>query len=175
MARMRRFWAPMLVALLVAALLGPTGGAVTAIEPRLVTANLMVPAGAFVPVRATDGYQNAGTLLWTDTGGDFLASITFPVPIVTIRKITLYSLDTDAAGEACAALFRTRPTQGSEDTAAFGLCSTDDPGDPGVVSTAVANFRRVDTATQGAILQLFLSGAVGVRGVKVTYTYETPA
>ena len=175
MARMKRLWAPVLVALLVAALLGPASGAVTAVEPRLVTANLLVPAGAFVPVRTTDGYQNAGTLLWTDTGGDFLTEVTFPVPIVTIKRITLYSLDTDAGGEACVALFRTRPTQGSEDTAAFGLCSTDNPGDPGVASMAVADFRRVDTASQGAILQLFLSGAVGVRGVKVTYTYETPA
>jgi hypothetical protein len=168
----RRLWIPVLVSLLVAVLIGPAGGAVTAIEPRLITANIMVPAGAFIPVRTTDGYQNAGTLLWTDAGGEFLAPITFPVPIVNVRRITLYSLDTGSAGEVCVSLYRTRPTEGSEDTAAFGLCSTDDPTDPGVVSTTAIDPRRVNTTTQSAILSVFMSGEVGLRGVKVTYTYE---
>ena len=89
MARTRRLWVPTVVALLIAVLLGSVGGVVTAAEPRLITANIMVPAGAFIPVRTTDAYQNAGTLLWTDAGGDFLAPITFPVAIVNIRRITL--------------------------------------------------------------------------------------
>lgn len=171
MARSRRVWVPVLVALLVGALLGPASGAVTAAEPRVMTANLMIPAGAFVPVRTTDAYQNAGTLLWTDAGGDFIAPLTFPVPIVNIKKITLYSLDTGSDGEVCVSLFRTRPTQGSEDTASFGLCSTDSAADPGVVSTTLIDPKRVDTATQGMILHVFMSGAAGLRGVKVSYSY----
>ncbi len=165
----------MLVALLIAVLLGSVGGVVTAAEPRLITASIMVPAGAFIPVRTTDAYQNAGTLLWTDAGGDFLAPITFPVPIVNIRRITLYSLDTGSAGEVCVGLYRTRPRQGSEETAAFGLCSTDSLNDPGVGYTTEIAPRRVNTATQSAMLSVSMFGEVGLRGVKVTYTYEAGA
>jgi hypothetical protein len=172
MTRMKRLWAPVMAGCLVAVLLGPAGGVVTATEPRIVTTNIMIPAAAFLPVRTTADYQNAGTLLWTDSGGEFLAPLSFPVPVVTIRRITLYALDGGSPGEVCMALYRTRPTQGSEDTAGE-VCSVDSVTDPSVVYTTDIDPRRVSTATQGAVLYATMFNDVGLRGVKVTYTYET--
>ena len=51
----RRLWFPVPVALLVAVLVGPTG--VTAVEPRVTTTSIMIPAAAFIP--NTDDYDYA--------------------------------------------------------------------------------------------------------------------
>jgi hypothetical protein len=58
MATTRRLWVPVLVGCLVAVLFGPAG--VTAVEPRTVTAGIMIPAAAFAPIHGGYSYYNDG-------------------------------------------------------------------------------------------------------------------
>ncbi|MFH1329899.1 MAG: hypothetical protein ABIJ48_04510 [Actinomycetota bacterium] len=173
MKQSRRLWAPALVALAVTALIGlPTGGdqVAAAGDARTIVANLMIPAGAFSPATDDVDFSNYGTRVRTITGsGTFVAPITFPVPEVRIRRITLYALDIPAQAVAVE-LYRTSPATGSYvisgaviGTGGFGASTTTDIAP-----------RLVKTAIHGAHLELYLSDpAAEAYGIKVTYAYET--
>jgi hypothetical protein len=175
MARMRRLWVPVPVGLLVAALIGP--GGIAGAEPRVTVAKaIMIPAAAFIA--SSDGweYTNNGVSLSTDVGwGAFSAPLSFPVPVVNIKRVTAYIFDNDSSGQICVRLYRTRPVDGQEDYAAQ-VCSTDLTADPAAAYTTVISPRRVTTAFQGVYLWVQLFGPnVKLYGVKVTYSYETGA
>ena len=173
----RRLWIPVLVGCLVAVLLGPAGGgAVTAVEPRRVAASIMIPAAALVSI--TDGYDyvNEGYDLYVDSGhGYFTAPVSFPVPLVSIRRITLYAWDDSADAYICVWLYRARPVVGGEDSQGQA-CTTDSAADQQAPYGTSVLPRQVNTAAHGSYLWVRIS-APGVRlyGVKVTYTYETGA
>ena len=65
----RRLWAPVLVALLVAVVAGP--GLVTAAEPRLTESSLMIPVAALIPGTDNEDYHIFGEYLQSYTSGEF--------------------------------------------------------------------------------------------------------
>jgi hypothetical protein len=66
-----------------------------------------------------------------------VAQLWFPVPVVDIRRITLFALDDGGdADEVCAYLFLTEPLQ-SRQSQAGQVCTADGPDDPQQVSTLV--------------------------------------
>jgi len=169
MTRMRRLWVPVLVGLLVAVLLGPAG--VTATEPRVTTASIMIPASAFSPTMDDLDYENRGFRLQvTSASGAFFAPLSFPVPVVNIKKITLYAYDNDGLKEVCVTLYRARPADAAEDTT--GQVCTLDGSAPQYASTTLISPRRVTTASQGAYLWVSIGGpGLWLYGVKVNYSY----
>jgi hypothetical protein len=167
----RRLWVPVLVALLVATLIGP--GMMAGAEPRVtVTKTIMIPAAAFNPGEGGYNYLNDGYRLVMPTGGGvFIALLDFPVPEVNIKKITLYARDTGLGG-VCVELNRVRPATGSEDVMG-SICTSDSAANPQVVYTTAISPRQVDTAFQGAYLAVSQSyPSVNFYGVKITYSYE---
>ena len=117
MAQARRIWAPVLVAVLVAVLLGvPGSGAeVAAVEPRLTTASIMIPAAAFIATTNNWDYDNNGYYLGMNAGnGNFSALLAFPVSEVSIKRVTLYAYDNNASHDICAKLYRPSPAAGTE-------------------------------------------------------------
>lgn len=163
----RRLWVPALAGLLVAVLLGPAGA--TAVEPRTVTASIMIPAAAFMPTRDDSGYFNAGSYLTGGADGTFLAPLSFPVPVVNIKRITLYAWD-NGLGSVCAQLHRSRPAAGTKDYAGF-VCTVDSTTDPQTVYTTAINPSQVNTAFHGPYLAVTFFGPVKLYGVKVNYSY----
>ena len=174
MARMRRLWVPALVGVLVTVLLGPAG--VTAVEPRTVTASIMIPATAFIPNSDSVDYFSSGLDLITPTGiGNFTAPLSFPVPVVSIKKITLYAFDNDTSGFVATALGRSRPADGAVAEAVL-LRSVDSPADPQAIYTTTISPRQINTAFHGPSLLVTLGGPnVKFYGVKVTYSYDPGA
>jgi hypothetical protein len=174
MTRLNRLWIPVLVGLLVAALLGPTGGgAATAAEPRLTTASIMIPAAAFIPTTDNFDYNNDGYGLQVTLGsGGFIAPLSFPVPVVNIKKITLYAYDNDSLSQVCVKLYRARPADADRDSTGGSLCTSDVAVAPQAPYKTTINPRRVTAASQGAYLWVDLSSpTVTLYGVKINYSY----
>jgi hypothetical protein len=173
MATTRRLWGPVLAGLLVAVLLSPAGGAVMATEPRVTTANFMIPAAAFIPSNNEWSYSNNGNFLQVNSGGlgygHFFTPVQLPVPEATITKITLYAYDNHAA-QVTVSLYRVRPAAANEK--ALGAAGTTDSMANPQAAQATVSGGLVSAATQGAYLHLGISGT-GVRfyGVRITYTY----
>jgi hypothetical protein len=169
----RRLWVPVLAALLVATLVGPAGGAVTAAEPRATVGTITIPAGAFIPTRDDWDFSNAGDALWLDSGttAAFTAPLFFPVPEVTIRKITLYAYD-NGGGDICVGIYRTTPATGGEQ-AMSTACSVGASDSVRAFTATTFAHRRI-TGAYGPYLYLPLTPAYAqyrVYGVKITYTY----
>ena len=172
MARTRRLWIPVLVGLLVGGALGVGGGGAVAAEPRITTASIMIPAAAFIPDLDDCDYDNGGYSLEVTSGTcGFIAPLSFPVPVVNIKKITLYAYDNDDSSQVCVKLYRARPADASQDSTGGSLCTLDASAPQAPYKTAI-NPRRVNTASQGAYLWVRLySPTVALYGVKVTYSY----
>ncbi len=172
MTRTNRLWIPVLVGLLVAALLGPTGGgAVTAAEPRIATGSIMIPAAAFIPTYNSDYFSMGSYLAVASGSGSFTAPLSFPVPIVNIKKITAYAYDNSGGASVCVSLYRARPIDASEDYA--GQVCTVNASAPQYASTTVISPRRVNTAFHAPYLWVVLSGPdVNLYGVKIAYSYQ---
>jgi hypothetical protein len=172
MARTSRLWIPVLVGLLVAGMLGIDGGGAVAAEPRSTTASIMIPAAAFIPTMDDWDYGNNGFgLQVTSASGIFVAPLSFPVPVVNIKKITLYAYDNDPSSLLCVTLYRARPADADRDLTGGSVC-TSDASAPQYASTTAISPRRVTTAFQGAYLWVTLySPTVTLYGVKVNYSY----
>jgi hypothetical protein len=173
MARTSRLWIPMLVGLLVAGLLGVGGGGAVAAETRVTTASIMIPAAAFIPAQDDYDYTNNGYGLQVTSGtGGFIAPLSFPVPVVNIKRITLYAYDNDPSNQVCVKLYRARPADADRDNTGGSLCTSDVYTAPQVLYQTAFNPRRVTTASQSAYLWVGLYGpTVALYGVKVTYSY----
>lgn len=176
MARTSRLWVPVLVGCLVAGLVGVGGGGAVAVEPRTVTASIMIPTAAFIPAYdGIDYYNNGQETTMGTAGGTVFALLSFPVPVVSIRRITVYAYDNTGAANVCAGLYRSRPPAGARDFIGE-ICTVDSTTDPQTVYTTQISPRQVNTAFHGPYLSVSLS-APGVKfyGVKVTYTYDPGA
>jgi hypothetical protein len=171
MQKAKRLWVPVLAAGLIALAIGPGGSAVTAAEPRVTTASIMISAADFIPTTDDWDYSNNG--YWVNVGSgnaNFSKGLDFPVGVVTIKRITLYALDDAPGAEVCISLYRARPVDADEDPAA-SLCSTDASAPQAPYTTAI-DPRRVARASQQAYLWVHLSGpGVKFYAVKVTYSY----
>jgi hypothetical protein len=168
MSRIHRLSIPMMLAALVAVLIGPS--MVTATAAASVTERVMIPAAAFIPT--TDGwdYNNNGYYLDMSSGsGNFAAPLTFPAQQVRMTRITLYAWD-NGTGQACATLYRAEPTEADESNQGQ-VCTTDSSADPQKVSTGTQFPRFANTGMQMPYLWVSLSGDATLYGVAVTYTY----
>jgi hypothetical protein len=174
MARAGRLWIPVLVGLLVAGVSGVgSGRAVAAVEPRVTTVSIMIPASAFIPNRDDCDYDNGGYRLQVTSGTcGFYLPLSFPVPVVNIKRITLYAYDNDPLNQVCVKLYRARPADADRDNTGGSLCTSDDAVAPQAPYQTAFNPRRVATAFQAAYLWAGLYGpTVAFYGVKVTYSY----
>lgn len=173
----RRLWSPVVAGLLVTGLLGVGGGGAVAVEPRTVTASLMVPASAFTPTSEAWDYWNYNSFLGMDAGsGAFVASLSFPVTVVSIKRITLYASDPSSADSVCVRLYRARPAAETGDWATPHICTVDSTDRPQTVYTTEISPRQVDTAFHGSHLWVNLSGPTVIfSGVRINYSYEAGA
>ena len=97
--------------------------------------------------------------------------MSFPVPIVNIRRITAYAYDNSGGASVCVSLYRARPIDASEDYA--GQVCTVDASAPQYASTTVISPRRVNTALHAPYLWVVISGPdVKLYGVRVNYSYS---
>ena len=142
-----------------------------AVEPRVTTRSIMIPAAAFIPTTDNFDYLNTGFGLEMTSGtANFTAPLSFPVPVVNIKRITLYAFDDDASNQVCVTLYRARPADASEDHT--GQVCTTNASAPQYASTTVISPRRLSTAVQAAYLWVNISGpGVVLYGVKITYSY----
>jgi hypothetical protein len=97
--RIQRLLIAGLVGLVALLLIGPGGNRVTAAEPRVTTASVMVPAAAFVPSAGSFDYLNNGWAASAAHRGAFVAPLSFPVPEVSVRKLTIYAHDQVNTGQ----------------------------------------------------------------------------
>ena len=183
MARTRMLSTAVLLALLVTVALSVPGdgGQAAAVEPRTVTAKIMIPAGAFMPQQlfptlAGWNYQNTGDRLDPlGYGGVFVAPVEFPRPIVSVTGITLYAWDNDPTGAVSAALYRSIPTQGDNATVRQAQVETvNSAADPQVVSTQYRIYSAtVNRAVHSSYLLVVLPSEGILYGVQITYSYQT--
>jgi hypothetical protein len=179
MVRTRMLSTALLLALLVAVLLSVPGEGeqAGAVEPRTVTARIMIPAAAFYD-EAHDG--DFLSVSWTNYTTVFLAPVEFPVQQVTVRGITMYAADRDStASKICASLYRTRPAQGSNGTKVqSSVCTTENDADPQIVANRLRiSDGAVNTAVNGSYLRVTFGPVIGglkLYGVQITYAYQTP-
>ncbi len=169
----RRLWVPLLAAILIAALVGPAGGAAGAAEPRLTTRTITIPAGAFSAASDNIDFVNYGSELSTESGGgNFVAPLFFEAPQVTVKKITLYAYD-NGGSDICLILYRTTPASGGQQIMG-AACST------GASTTLPREFTmttlnpKLITGGYGPYVMLSLPGpnaGYAFFAVKITYTY----
>ena len=170
MPRSRRLWVLPLVGLLSFGALGVGGDGATAVEPRLTTASIMVSAAAFIPTNTAIQFYNSGSEVSVQSGTGYMyAPVSFPVPVVNIKKITVYAYD-NSASQLCVSTMRTRPVDAAQDVQTT-LC-TENGSAPQYMSTTDLDFRRIVTASQGLYLSLgFYGSGVSLYGVKINYSY----
>jgi hypothetical protein len=171
MARTSRLWIPVLVGLLVAGALGFGGGGAVATEPRVTTATIMIPAAAFIPATDGEDYHTYGEYLQALIPSSFFAPLTFPVPVVNIKKITMYVHDDSLTEGVCVWLNRAAPSAADSETMGGVCTSGTSTVNPQVLSSTDIDPRRVNTANYGPYLYMDLAPGVNFYGVKILYSY----
>lgn len=167
---MRRATGLVLAGVLATVLVG-VPGATSRTEPRTVRGTIMIPAAAFVPVDS-DSYWSSPDDNRLMGSGAFRAPVEFPVPSVSVRRITLYAGDGSTVMNVCAHLFRSTPATGA--FLEIGLTCTvyPAPGDPQASFSTDISPRRVDTRFHGSFVLVDLYPSLSLYGVQVSYTYE---
>ena len=168
----RRLWVPILVALLVATLIGP--GLTAGAEPRaVVTAAVAIPAGAAVPYSDDMDYYNHGDWAYLPSGsGTFVVPLSFPAQMVTIRRVTAYVADGDAGYDVTMTLARTNPLLETTQTLATVSTTGSSPEDPQTITTTEIAPRTVNTANYSLCLKIAMGGNTRLYGLKIVYSYE---
>jgi len=176
MTAVKRLWIPVLVALLVAVLVGAVG--VTAAEPRATSRTVTIPAAAFTPQDddlAGVGYENLGyqmTVVGPAASGYFIAPLFFEAPEVKIKKMVLFAYD-NGGGSVCVELSRSTPASGNRQDMGE-VCSTG-------AATGVRSFTEKTISPRnvagwhGPYLELYIPGVYSngyqFYAVRITYTY----
>jgi hypothetical protein len=169
----RRLLVPVLAALLVAALVGP--GMVAGAEPRTtVTKALMIPAAAAIPISTYMEYNNVGyhVRLEAGTDGGFTVPLSFPVSVVTIKRVTLYAYDNDSGHDVGVSLRGAYPPGATDIWLGWVTTSGASADDPQTVTTTEISPRTVNTANYGLYLWIQLGGSTRFYGAKILYSYE---
>jgi hypothetical protein len=166
MSRFHRLTIPMVLAALVAVLVGPS----MATAATEVTERVMIPASAFIPTTDDADYSSAGYHLNLDSGlADFTAPLALPAQKVRMKRIALYAYD-NGAGQVCATLYRSEPVDGHE-TYQGQACTVNGSADPQKAETGTTFPRFVNAGMQAPYLWVSISGNAVLYGVAVTYTY----
>jgi hypothetical protein len=168
----KRLWAVLLAAVLVAGLLVGFGDGEEAIakEPRATIGKIMIPPAAFSPLSDHSQYTNQGGYVIAGAPATKLvAPVSFPVPEVWIRKITLVAWDT-MGGNVCVRMSRAQPFRAVSRSISL-VCTVEDPANPQRIATTELRNRRVNTVNHGPYLQLNLNQGTFFYGVQVVYTY----
>ena len=174
MARSKSSLNPLLVWLLVAALLGP--GVVAGAESRTtVTAALTITGSAALPVQEDMHYSTSLSVLnaWAE-GLWFTVPLTFPAPVVTIKRITAYVYD-NSAWAVGVSLMRAHPPTGQDTTLGEIWSTGASLTAPRTVTSSEISPRTVNTANYPLYLRIGMSEGTRLYGVKILYTYETGA
>ena len=169
----KRLWAVLLTAVLVAGLLVGFGDGDDAVakEPRATWRRVMVPAAALIPTTPDWDYINHGNYITMTSGsGQFAVPLSFPVPVVNIRKITLIAADNTASASVCVALYRAQPLSADEEEMGT-VCTYNRAAIPQTVSRTALLHRRVNTANHGPYLWVNFGKGVTFYGVQVTYSH----
>lgn len=169
----RRFLIPLMVGLLVAALLGSAGGPVAATEPRTVTAAIMIPGSAFLPMDDDQEYSvGISGVMGGATGVTTLfAPLWFPAPVVTIKRITLYAFDSSLTGDLYVWLHRAYPP-GNTSLTPLGQLGTAGSIGYQTISTTAISPRRTNTANYALMLRADLRPNTRIHGVKILFSYD---
>jgi hypothetical protein len=169
----RRLWGPVLAALLVAALVGPAGGVVTAAEPRVTTRTISIPVAAFNPTTGGLDFTSQGYGLWLNAGsGTFVAPLFFEAPVVTIKRITFYGWD-NSTSDMCLSLYREAPATSANELMGQ-VCSTGAMAGDRTFTLSALFPRRIPSGTYGGYLEIHLPGSSAsyvFSGAKITYTF----
>jgi hypothetical protein len=133
---------------------------------------IMVGAAAFTPTDDSWDYSSSGIELYQDSGyGRFMAPLSFPVPVVNLRKITLIAYDNSGTGEVCAKLFRAHPLSANSYNSG-GLCTADSSDSPQRVARTALSYRKVYTVTQAPYLWVEIDApGLVFYGVQIVYSY----
>ena len=174
----KRLWAVPLVGLLVAGLLVGFGDEDEAVakEPRVTIGKIMVGASAFTPNENGLGggdtayHFNDVSLVVISEYGGFVAPVSFPVPVVTIRKMSLVGYDTNDTSSLQVTLYRAQPLRSGLEDIAF-VRTVDSTDDPQVSTTRNIRNRRVNTVNHAPHLRVDMEGAARLYGVQVVYSY----
>ena len=156
----KRLWAVLLVGVLVAGLLVGFGDGDEAVakQPRATYDRIMISAAAFVPATDSADYTNYGDYLRVSNGvRGFTAPLSFPVPVVNIRRITFFAYDATWSDEVCVNLHRSSPAAGTA-VPAGGRCTRNRTALPQKVGIPDLSPRRVNTAVHGSYLFLSMEG-----------------
>jgi hypothetical protein len=156
---------------LLAAILVGVSGATSRAEPQTVTGTIMIPAAAFGPVDGQNTWSSPDDNRLMGTGA-FRAPAEFPVPLVSVRRITLYAGDGSAVMNVCAHLFRSAPATGAFVETGFTCTVYPAPGDPQASFSTDISPRRVDTRLHGSFVLVNLYPNLSLYGVQITYAYE---
>jgi hypothetical protein len=140
-----------------------------AVEPRA-WHTITVPAASFIPNKESLDYTNSGYSLTTDTGtSKFTATVPFPFPSVTVKRMTLYAHD-NSTQHVCLWMYRAAPSAGTEVPMA-NVCSS---GASTTIPRAFTDTSIVAPLVQGytsAYLWLELpAGSMNFYGVTIKYT-----
>lgn len=177
MARMNGRWIPLLVGCLVAALIGP--GVVAGAEQRVaVEQSIMVPAAAGIPWNSSMayGYQGGTTHpLIGAGGGAFIIPLGFPVPVVSIKSISLYAYDDSDNGDVGLWLIRVYPPDGTQEILTHLSTSGHSSAVPQTVRATAVSPRQVNTARYGLYLVVELASGTSFYGAKIVYSYSPGA
>jgi len=167
---LRRAKTPVLVGLLAAVLVG-VSGATSRAEPRTVTGTIMIPQRLSCRWTVTTPGRHRTTTDswgWERSGRRF----EFPVPLVSVRRITLYAGDGSAVMNVCAHLYRSAPATGAFVETGFTCTVYPAPGDPQASFSTDISPRRVDTRLHGSFVLVDLYPSLSLYGVQITYAYE---
>jgi hypothetical protein len=114
MNRLKRYWSPTLLGMLLMAILLGVGGPGTSVSAQATgTRQLIIPAAHFYPINQAVAYWNNGhSLLSTDTiPVTFLAPVQFVVPYyATVEKLELMAFDNTNGGRIRVWLYNVKPT-----------------------------------------------------------------
>ena len=170
----KRLLVVVLVAVLVAGLLVGLGNGDEAVakEPRATIGKIVVPAAAFIPTTDNWNYDSVGWSLGMVSGsGGFTAPLSFPVPVVNIRRVTLSAYDNSGVSSACLHLERAKPLTAGSTSMMPELCTADSTDHPEKVTTTAIDPRRINTVNHGPFLLVWLGPNTGLYGVQVVYSY----
>ena len=176
MTRTNRLWIPVLAGLLVAVLLGP--GAVAGAEPwATVTQAMMITASAAIPASDDLDYNDmSGVVMQVGAGGGvFTIPLSFPEPVVTIKRITAYLYDNAPSTNVGVSLRRIYPPDGFATVLGEVETSGSSPAQPQAVTTTEISPRRVNTERYGLALRIDMGPGTFFYGVKILYSYDAGA
>jgi hypothetical protein len=162
-----------LAAVLVAGLLVGFGDGDEAVakEPRATIGKIMLVPSDFLPRTDDAAYTTNAFALGVDGAyASFYATVRFPAPVVTVRRTILFGYDNSPQTEVCATMWRVLPARSGAQYMGDPACTTDQITHQKVAQLVTQN-RKINTANQSAVAELFMRQGGAFNGLQVIYSY----